>query len=204
MLDYPALGTLLEFSKHPQFAPKHWTDWSGWLMAEANDAVLVKHMKSEFAAAPFFSMSCDETTDISKVCRLSIHAYVVNPDWERKCHLIRLTRTNLPATGEALATQVHTVITSFSGLEEHDLVCRLVGIGTDGAAVLQGCHKGVQTRFQKKFPFMVGFHCMAHRVDLAISKSTIADEAINLHQLAPGRQLSTPMVETFATHGAVP
>jgi hypothetical protein len=104
MADYPALGGLLEFSSHPHFAPKHWTNWSGWLMAEANDCVLVRHMRAEFTAAPFFSMSCDETTDISKVSRLSIHAYVVNSDWKRRSHLIRLCRTNVPATVETLAS----------------------------------------------------------------------------------------------------
>jgi hypothetical protein len=105
MVDYKALviGGLLEFSSHPGFAPKHCTDWSGWLMAEANDCVLMKHMRVEFAAAPLFSMSCDQPTDVSKVSRLSIHAYVVNSDWKRRSHLIRLCRTNLPATGETLA-----------------------------------------------------------------------------------------------------
>jgi hypothetical protein len=181
MADYAAYGGLLEFTKHPAFAAKHWTDWSGWIMAEANDRVLVKHMKAAFTAAPFFSMSCDETTDVSKVSRLSIHAYVINSAWERKSHLIRLCQTDLPATGETLALQLYTELSTFSGLEEYELARRFVGIGTDGAAVLQGCHKGVQTRFQTKFPFMVGFHCMAHRVDLAakaISKSTLASDTI--------------------------
>jgi hypothetical protein len=58
-------------------------------------------------------------------------------------------------------------LTSFSELDECELARRFVGTGTDGAAVLLGSHKGVQTRFQMKFPFMPGFHCMAHRVDLA-------------------------------------
>lgn len=119
MVDYAAIGGLFEFTGHPHFAPKHWTDGSGWQMGEAGDRVLVKDMKANFDAAQFFSMSCDETTDVSKVSRLSIHAYVVSSNFQRTSYLIRLCQTNLPATGESLAEQLQSELSAFSGLEEH-------------------------------------------------------------------------------------
>jgi hypothetical protein len=79
--------------------------------------------------------------------------------------------------------QLHIELNAFSELEERELARHFVGIGTDGAAVLvlQGCHKDLQTRFQKKLTLIMCFHCTGHGVDLAaqaLSQCTIADEVI--------------------------
>ena len=44
---------------------------------------------------------------------------------------------------------------------------KLVGIGTDGAAVMTGRVNGVVAQFQKEVPYAVGVHCMAHRLELS-------------------------------------
>jgi hypothetical protein len=141
---YEQLGTFSSFTKHSAFALAHWKDDAGWEFASSVNSVLIDHMKRHFHSAPFFPLSCDETTDVSRVNQLSIHVYVVTESFQRTCHLIRLCPTVIPASGATLARQLQEELTVFSGWQEAELVKHFVGIGTDGAAVLQGCHNGVQ------------------------------------------------------------
>ena len=46
---------------------------------------------------------------------------------------------------------------------------KLVAIGTDGAAVMTGCRGGVVAKLRQSVaPTIVGIHCFAHRLELAI------------------------------------
>ena len=44
---------------------------------------------------------------------------------------------------------------------------RLVGFGSDGAAVMTGCKSGVATVLKKEQPCLFTIHCMAHRLELS-------------------------------------
>ena len=45
----------------------------------------------------------------------------------------------------------------------------LVTCATDGAAVMVGVHNGVVSRLRGDRAYVVGVHCMAHRLELAFS-----------------------------------
>jgi hypothetical protein len=66
MTSYPQTGQLMQISKHPDYGQgNHWTEWSGWQIVEAVDAVVVQKMKAILRQCNFFSLSCDESTDNS-------------------------------------------------------------------------------------------------------------------------------------------
>ena len=52
------------------------------------------------------------------------------------------------------------------------LVSKVVTLGTDGAAVMQGRKGGVVALMKKYLPSVLGVHCLAHRLELAL-KSTV-------------------------------
>jgi hypothetical protein len=59
------------------------------------------------------------------------------------------------------------VLFTFTSLSKAQLAQKVIAIGTDGAAVLTGQYNGMVVQLQAFFPFLLGFHCFAHRVDLA-------------------------------------
>lgn len=48
---------------------------------------------------------------------------------------------------------------------------KLVALGSDGAAVMQGRKGGVFALLKLKQPCVVGVHCMAHRLELSLKSS---------------------------------
>ncbi|KAK9515783.1 hypothetical protein VZT92_026399 [Zoarces viviparus] len=44
---------------------------------------------------------------------------------------------------------------------------RLVGFGADGASVTFGCRQGIYTKLKNDMPWLMGIHCLAHRLELA-------------------------------------
>lgn len=168
MNEYKQLGPLMQRSKHQHYSLEHWSLYSGWQYAEAIDAVIVKRMKELVSESKFFSLSCDESTDTSRTSQLCIHLYVVTKQWSREELLIRFCPTDLPATAESLERQILNELKKFlDDPPDSEVAQRFVSIATDGASNLCGCHTGVQTRLKKRMPVLMGFHCMAHRLDLA-------------------------------------
>ena len=63
-------------------------------------------------------------------------------------------------------TFLHTV-----GLDDGVLRDQFVGFSSDGASCMIGEHKGVPPVLKGKFPLLQTFHCMAHRLELAVKNS---------------------------------
>ena len=57
-------------------------------------------------------------------------------------------------------------------LTENDVpLAKVVGLGTDGAAVMTGKHNGVGVKLGRESPLLIHVHCVAHRLALAVSQS---------------------------------
>lgn len=69
-------------------------------------------------------------------------------------------------------------------MDELTIVKKLVCVGTDGVAVMQGQRTGVCTKLQTTCaPYMLGIHCMAHIMNLAfkiVSKFPTVSKVKNL------------------------
>ena len=62
--------------------------------------------------------------------------------------------------------------------------CRLISIGTDGAATFMGIRVGVTTIiWQKLVPFAIGVYCVAHRTNLCVQMLSAVPVVHNMEEL---------------------
>jgi hypothetical protein len=55
------------------------------------------------------------------------------------------------------------------GLTQKKITKRLICFGADGASIFQGCRTRMTFQLKEKFvPYMMGQHCMAHRMNLVV------------------------------------
>jgi hypothetical protein len=60
-------------------------------------------------------------------------------------------------------------IATYGGLFEGDLASRLLCLAIDGMIIFQGLKvKVIMQLIDKHAPFVIGFHCMAHKCNLAM------------------------------------
>jgi hypothetical protein len=161
---------LMRSTRHPNFSPKLWSQRSAWRDAKKIETAIVQRSKALIAAAPFFAWSCDESMDIGKGSRMTLHVYIVH-NWERMSIFVALVKVNMPADAKSLKQQLQSALETEAGLTEADVLARGCMFAADGASVLQGKVNGVTTRFRRDVPKLLPMHCMAHRVQLA-AKST--------------------------------
>uniref|UniRef100_UPI00358F1FC4 E3 SUMO-protein ligase KIAA1586-like n=1 Tax=Myxine glutinosa TaxID=7769 RepID=UPI00358F1FC4 len=55
----------------------------------------------------------------------------------------------------------------------------LVGVCADGASTMVGKKSGVMTRLQERFPNIIIWHCMCHRLELAVGDAVDSVTAVN-------------------------
>lgn len=181
LVEYQQRGDEHRIAQNQHYAEHHWSETSAWQFSSAIDQTVVHAMKDIISKSEFLALSCDETTDRGKTSQMCIHIYAVS-GWKRKSLLISLAPTPLPANAANLSSHMVSSLCHFTGLNKVELAKRVVAIGTDGAAVLVGEHSGMVRRLQNSFPFLLGFHCFAHRVDLAaqaITKSSVVEDIIS-------------------------
>ena len=147
---------------------KHWTEGSGWEMAESLMNVVQTKTREIVSVAPYFSVSCDEVTTLDNQSWISIHVYTIS-DWERVSYLLNLERVTEGGGAENIAKMIVSALTNQGGLTPNEIRDRFMAFGADGASVLQGKRNGVTTKLQVSHaPHMQGMHCVAHRSNLAV------------------------------------
>lgn len=58
------------------------------------------------------------------------------------------------------------------GLVQGDDYSRIVGLGTDRAAVMTGRHNGLGVKLKQLSNILIQVHCVAHRLNLAASQAS--------------------------------
>jgi len=107
----------------------------------------------------FFSILCDESTDLSVNKNLIVYIrYVCNGKVQTKLlGNVKIT----DGTANMITTELLQVLK-----KRHLDVSRMVGFGSDGASVMTGRLNGVGVMLQKQAHHMIQIHCMAHRLAL--------------------------------------
>ena len=72
---------------------------------------------------------------------------------------------------ETIQTNVYEALMNFMQETNIDCGSQIVGLGSDGAAVMMGRHIGVGVRLKSVAPFLVHTHCVAHRLALSTSQA---------------------------------
>ena len=73
---------------------------------------------------------------------------------------------NICELSNSTADTIETTLLAY--IEGNNLcVSKMVGLGTDGAAVMTGKRNGVAARFKERQPLLTSIHCVGHRLALA-------------------------------------
>ncbi|XP_067031378.1 uncharacterized protein C17orf113-like [Acropora muricata] len=141
------------------------------------ESVLAKCVEDNFIKelkdprTPFIGLMLDETCDISIEKKLAIYPRYVNSETGAvNTSFVGNKRiTNCTASGikDALCEFLEE-----KGLVQGDDYSRIVGLGTDGAAVMTGRHNGLGVKLKQLNNILIQVHCVAHRLNLAASQAS--------------------------------
>ena len=81
-------------------------------------------------------------------------------------------------TAEGISTSLLTVLLD-AGFTEEYLKENWIAFVSDGASVLMGKRSGVAVRLQEKFPTLLIWHCLNHRLELAVHDAIGEINAVN-------------------------
>ena len=116
----------------------------------------------------FFGLMLDETCDINVEKKLCVYVKYIKKGRAFTSYLGNKRVTDCTALGlkNALCEYLEEI-----GIIEDGNYSSLVGLGTDGAAVMVGCRNGLGVRLKELNNKMVQVHCVAHRLNLAVSQA---------------------------------
>lgn len=115
------------------------------------------------------SIMLDESTTVSRKACMVVYVRTVWPlDGEMECFAFPVSLVELEsATADAILKSLLASLAS-NGFDERYLKENLIGACSDGASVMLGKNTGVLTQLKNMFPNIFLWHCMCHRIELAI------------------------------------
>ena len=116
-------------------------------------------------SSPYFSLMVDETTDISVMKEMVLYARFVSSTSSVTSYFLKIIELS-----DGRAETVEEAILAYL-MEKSIPLSKLVGFGSDGAAVMIGRVSGVATRLKHKQPVLISIHCVAHRLALAAGQA---------------------------------
>jgi hypothetical protein len=114
------------------------------------------------------SIMIDESTDVSNVQNLIVYVRATVND------SVNVYFLGLIPLVVANAAAIHSELMSFLtsvGLTNEILRHQLIGFCSDGASCMTGQYQGVAVLLRKDIPNLKAFHCMAHRLELAVKNA---------------------------------
>ncbi|KAK3747890.1 hypothetical protein QZH41_001354 [Actinostola sp. cb2023] len=125
-----------------------------------------EELDKKIEKSPVVTVLADESTDISNTKRMTIHARIVDPTTSVPETIYLRDVEYDDGTGEGLT---NTIMHEMG--ERNISSTKLLGFGSDGAAVMSGSNKGVKGRPLERNGHLVHVHCMAHRLALCTSQA---------------------------------
>lgn len=154
---------------HLDAAPKNCTMISPSIQNEIVETIgdiIKKKIVDRVKASKYYSILCDETTDISTKEQMTICVrYVDNCSFvirEDFLGFVELTSTTGISIRDVLKNELDKVGLSFDFLR---------GQGYDGGSNMSGRYNGVQALVQQEQPLAFYTHCFNHSLNLCLSKS---------------------------------
>jgi hypothetical protein len=128
--------------------------------------ILKKELLKRLKRSIYFSIMIDESTDVANVKELAIMVKY----FDEEDLMVRTEFLSLIKLEESDADTISKSILLL--FEACDLYAyNLIGISTDGAAVMVGEKSGVCQKLFRYAPFLIQTHCVAHRLNLAFRDS---------------------------------
>ena len=112
------------------------------------------------------SILIDESTSLSKKSVLIVYGKAAVGDGEPVFMFLDLVELD-SQTADSVTSALENCLKS-AGFTETYLQANWIGFVTDGASVMLGRHSGVATQLRKKYPHLFTWHCLNHRLELAV------------------------------------
>lgn len=135
-------------------------------MQDAIGDILTDATRDKLSASPYVSVLLDESCDISVTKKLLLYAKTVSNDFDVDTHFVK--NVHIPdGKAETIFTTVKKVLNEYNITYD-----KVVAVGSDGASVMTGSKNGFVAMVKKQeSPFVIGVHCMAHRLALCTSQA---------------------------------
>jgi len=128
-----------------------------------------------------FSVLIDESTTISNKSTLIVYLKcIVKPDAEPSfmfMDLLELIDQKAETITQALLKCLHSY-----GFTDDYMQTHLIAFASDGASVMTGRHSGVAAQLVTKFPNIVTWHCLNHRLELAVGDAANETQGLSHFQ----------------------
>ena len=143
-------------------------------LAEAVEENVLSAIKN----SKFVGLICDESCDAANFKQLIIYCNYMHKG------ISKASFVDICALNDGTAdTILEAILKTIDKLEINK--CNVVGIGTDGAAVMTGCKNGLAVKLQNSgVVYLMQIHCVAHRVFLSLSQPAKSIAIINYIGLA--------------------
>ena len=113
----------------------------------------------------------DDTSDLSNTEQSAVSVRLIH-DGNLEEHLLGLTDASDDQSADGLTKIMLKILGNYNVTPETGKG-KLIGQSYDGAATMSGELNGVQKRVRDKFPFAYYNHCVAHRMSLCASQSSM-------------------------------
>jgi hypothetical protein len=137
-------------------------------MTYAFSSTLENEQLARIQQSPLISIGCDETTDVSTQSALIVYIYFLHEG----APAVEFFTLRKLSGGKAADIKDELV----SILKGANLLDKLICLGSDGCSTMLGCDGGVGKLMQDLIPQLLCFHCMAHKLHLAVG-TAFATEA---------------------------
>uniref|UniRef100_A0A8C4QIV5 C2H2-type domain-containing protein n=1 Tax=Eptatretus burgeri TaxID=7764 RepID=A0A8C4QIV5_EPTBU len=137
--------------------------------------VVDKKLQSDVIKAGYYSIEADEVTDTSNKSIIIVYVRYLSPNSGKpESHFLGVRELYMPSVDGIF--HVIKKLLNEKGLD----ISKMVGMVTDGASVTCDSRTAVVTNFKMIAPFLIGNHCMAHRLQLAAKKA--ANEILEIQK----------------------
>lgn len=114
-----------------------------------------------------FSVLIDESTTISKLSTMIVYIRTSFDNIDPITMFLDLVELN-ETTASSIVCSLLTCLNTH-GLSDQYIRENCVGLATDGASVMLGKKAGVAKLLTDKYPNLIAWHCIAHRLELAVN-----------------------------------
>ena len=135
-------------------------------MQDAIVSVLLETTNEKLTSSPFIAILLDESCDISVTKKLLLYARTVSPGFDPETLFI----SNMHIKNGTAKT-IHAAVKETLSLRGISLD-KVIVVGSDGASVMTGSKNGFVALVRRDdSPFVLGVHCIAHRLALCSSQA---------------------------------
>ena len=132
-------------------------------------------VKQNIKNSKFIGVLTDESCDIAVLKKLIIYVQTFSGG---KVNVSFATNIDVPdGKAETIFNAINEWLVSWE-----IPITKVMGLATDGAAVMTGVRSGVGVRMKQENPRMVHIHCVAHKLALAVSQAAASVRSVKTYE----------------------